>query len=56
MKSASCMLHGVLHLLGMDHETDNGQMKRSRTSLAQKTRDFPNAIDRARRRGATIQQ
>ena len=22
------MLHGVLHLLGMDHETDTGQMKR----------------------------
>ena len=23
------MLHGVLHLLGMDHETDSGQMKRT---------------------------
>ena len=23
------MLHGVLHLLGMDHETDSGRMKRS---------------------------
>ncbi|MDP9054587.1 MAG: rRNA maturation RNase YbeY [Acidobacteriota bacterium] len=23
------MLHGVLHLLGMDHETDTGEMKRS---------------------------
>jgi probable rRNA maturation factor len=23
------MLHGVLHLLGMDHETDNGRMLRS---------------------------
>jgi probable rRNA maturation factor len=23
------MLHGVLHLLGMDHETDNGQMARA---------------------------
>ena len=23
------MLHGVLHLLGMDHETDRGAMKRS---------------------------
>jgi probable rRNA maturation factor len=23
------MLHGVLHLAGMDHETDNGRMKRT---------------------------
>jgi probable rRNA maturation factor len=23
------MLHGLLHLLGMDHETDRGQMKRA---------------------------
>ena len=23
------MLHGVLHLLGMDHETDGGQMRRA---------------------------
>jgi probable rRNA maturation factor len=23
------MLHGVLHLMGMDHETDSGQMKRA---------------------------
>ena len=23
------MLHGVLHLLGMDHETDSGEMKRT---------------------------
>lgn len=25
------MLHGILHLLGMDHETDSGRMKRSET-------------------------
>ena len=25
------MLHGVLHLMGMDHETDKGQMRRSET-------------------------
>jgi len=25
------MLHGVLHLLGHDHETDNGQMSRAET-------------------------
>jgi probable rRNA maturation factor len=23
------MLHGVLHLLGMDHETDHGRMARA---------------------------
>jgi len=23
------MLHGVLHLVGMDHESDNGRMKRT---------------------------
>jgi len=25
------MLHGVLHLLGMDHESDSGRMKRAET-------------------------
>jgi probable rRNA maturation factor len=25
------MLHGVLHLLGMDHERDGGQMRRTET-------------------------
>jgi probable rRNA maturation factor len=42
------MLHGLLHLLGMDHETDNGRMaraeKRWRSRLA-----LPNGlIERAR--------
>ena len=27
------MLHGVLHLLGYDHETDSGQMRRLETRL-----------------------
>ena len=27
------MLHGVLHLLGYDHETDHGEMKRMELSL-----------------------
>jgi probable rRNA maturation factor len=27
------MLHGVLHLLGMDHETDNGRMLRAENRL-----------------------
>jgi probable rRNA maturation factor len=30
------MLHGVLHLLGMDHETDSGQMKRAETHWRKK--------------------
>jgi probable rRNA maturation factor len=25
------MLHGVLHLMGMDHETDGGRMLRTET-------------------------
>ena len=28
-KSRILMLHGVLHLLGMDHETDRGRMARA---------------------------
>ena len=30
------MLHGVLHLLGMDHESDSGQMKRTETRWRRK--------------------
>jgi probable rRNA maturation factor len=30
------MLHGVLHLLGMDHESDSGQMKRIETRWRRK--------------------
>ncbi|MBV9885967.1 MAG: rRNA maturation RNase YbeY [Acidobacteria bacterium] len=30
------MLHGVLHLLGYDHETDNGQMTRAENRLRRK--------------------
>jgi len=30
------MLHGVLHLLGMDHETDRGAMARAETRLRKK--------------------
>jgi len=30
------MLHGVLHLLGMDHESDAGQMKRTETRWRRK--------------------
>lgn len=28
---AILMLHGVLHLMGLDHETDNGRMRRVET-------------------------
>jgi probable rRNA maturation factor len=27
------LLHGILHLLGYDHESDRGQMKRTETAL-----------------------
>ncbi len=30
------MLHGVLHLLGMDHETDRGRMARAETAWRKK--------------------
>jgi probable rRNA maturation factor len=30
------MLHGVLHLLGMDHESDSGQMRRTEIRLRRK--------------------
>jgi probable rRNA maturation factor len=37
------MLHGVLHLLGMDHETDNGAMAR-RESIWRRKLDLPNSL------------
>jgi probable rRNA maturation factor len=43
------MLHGVLHLLGMDHETDNGAMAR-RESIWRRKFDLPNSL--IRRTGA----
>jgi probable rRNA maturation factor len=43
------MLHGVLHLLGMDHETDNGAMAR-RESIWRRKLDLPNSL--IRRTGA----
>jgi len=33
---AILMLHGVLHLMGMDHETDHGQMRRAETKWRRK--------------------
>jgi probable rRNA maturation factor len=37
------MLHGVLHLQGMDHETDNGEMKRAEQRWRQKL-GLPNTL------------
>lgn len=35
------MLHGVLHLLGYDHETDNGRMQRRERALRRRLRLAP---------------
>jgi probable rRNA maturation factor len=44
------MLHGVLHLSGLDHETDRGQMRRTETRW-RKAYGLPTGlIERARRR------
>ncbi len=37
------MLHGVLHLLGMDHERDGGQMRRTETRW-RKALDLPTGL------------
>src|SRR5690348_1790509 len=37
------MLHGVLHLLGMDHETDGGRMARAERGWRRKLR-LPNGL------------
>ena len=43
------MLHGLLHLLGMDHETDKGQMRRAESRWRRKL-DLPTGlIERAGR-------
>mgnify|MGYP000877329369 CR=1 FL=1 len=43
------MLHGVLHLLGMDHESDKGAMRRAETRW-RKLLDLPSGlIERSRR-------
>jgi probable rRNA maturation factor len=44
------MLHGALHLLGMDHETDRGRMARAESNWRLKL-GLPNSlIERARQR------
>ena len=42
------MLHGVLHLLGMDHQADRGQMARAETRWRKKLHLPPGVIARAR--------
>lgn len=37
------MLHGILHLQGMDHETDNGEMKRAEQRWRRKL-SLPNTL------------
>jgi probable rRNA maturation factor len=48
------MLHGVLHLLGMDHDADSGKMKRAETRW-RRALGLPNGlIERAGRRVNTV--
>jgi probable rRNA maturation factor len=42
------MLHGVLHLLGMDHESDTGQMKRTELRWRKKLELPTGLIERAK--------
>jgi probable rRNA maturation factor len=37
------MLHGVLHLMGMDHETDDGEMAR-REAIWRRKLELPNSL------------
>ena len=43
------MLHGILHLLGMDHETDRGRMARTESCWRARLRLPDGVIERARR-------
>ena len=43
------MLHGLLHLLGMDHETDRGRMARAEVKWREKLCLPAGLIERARR-------
>jgi len=43
------MLHGVLHLCGMDHEADNGEMARAETRWRRKLNLTHGLIERASR-------
>lgn len=43
------MLHGVLHLMGMDHETDGGQMKKTESRWRKKLGLSAGLIERVHR-------
>jgi probable rRNA maturation factor len=45
------VLHGMLHLAGYDHESDNGRMARAETRLRAQLRLPASLIDRTRSRG-----
>jgi len=49
---AILMLHGVLHLMGMDHETDNGRMRRAETRWRRKLGLPAGLIERSAHTGA----
>lgn len=42
------MLHGLLHLAGMDHERDSGEMARAETRWRKRLRLGPGLIERSR--------
>ncbi len=42
------MLHGLLHLAGMDHETDGGQMARAEALWRKRLKLPPGLVERAR--------
>jgi probable rRNA maturation factor len=48
------MLHGLLHLLGMDHETDRGQMQRAESRWRQRLGLPAGVIERAGGLGARL--
>ncbi len=48
------MLHGLLHLLGMDHETDRGQMKRAEAAWRQRLSLPEGLVGRASRPGCPL--
>lgn len=54
------MLHGLLHLAGYDHETDDGQMQRRERKLRAELRLPPGLIERAHsksvRRGGRVRK
>jgi probable rRNA maturation factor len=45
------MLHGALHLMGMDHETDKGRMARAESAWRKKLGLPTSLITRSRRKG-----